>query len=52
MDYTTLRTFADSWGLLAMMIFVIAAVLYAFRPGSKGLADDAKNIPFKDEEND
>ncbi|PWL19176.1 CcoQ/FixQ family Cbb3-type cytochrome c oxidase assembly chaperone [Falsochrobactrum shanghaiense] len=52
MDYNTMRTFADSWGLLAMVIFFIAAVLFAFRPGSKKKADDAKNIPFKDDKDE
>ncbi len=51
MDYNTLREFADSWGLLAMVIFFLFAVFFAFRPGSKKLADEAKNIPFKDDAN-
>ena len=46
MDYNTLRTFADSWGLLAMALFFIGAVLFAFRPGSKASADEASKIPF------
>ncbi len=49
MDYNTLRHMADSWGLLAMAIFFIGAVLFAFRPGSRKHADDAANIPFKEE---
>lgn len=51
MDYQALRTFADSWGLLAMVIFFVLAVIWVFRPGSKKLSDDAANIPFK-EDND
>lgn len=50
MDYNTLREFADSWGLLAMTLFFIFVVLFAFRPGSKKKADDAAEIPFKDDE--
>jgi cytochrome c oxidase cbb3-type subunit 4 len=46
LDYNTLRTFADSWGLLAMTLFFIGAVLFAFRPGSKTSADEASKIPF------
>lgn len=49
MDYQTMRTFADSWALLAMLLFFVGVVLFAFRPGSKELADDAANIPLKDE---
>ncbi|MGH6760288.1 MAG: cbb3-type cytochrome c oxidase subunit 3 [Phyllobacterium sp.] len=52
MDYTTMRHFADSWGLLGMTLFFIFVVLYAFRPGSKQIADTAATIPFKDDEND
>jgi cytochrome c oxidase cbb3-type subunit 4 len=47
--YTTLRHFADSWVLLAMTLFFLGAVLFAFRPGSKKLADEAARIPLKDE---
>ncbi|MGH6775077.1 cbb3-type cytochrome c oxidase subunit 3 [Brucella tritici] len=52
MDYNTMRTFADSWGLLGMAFFFLFVVFYAFRPGSKQIADHAKDIPFKDDAND
>ncbi len=48
MDYQTLRTFADSWVLLAMVVFFISAVLWVMRPWAKDLHDDAASIPFKD----
>ena len=47
--YTKLRHFADSWVLLAMTLFFIGALLFAFRPGSKTLADEAARIPLKDD---
>lgn len=47
--YTAMRHFADSWGLLAMAIFFIAAAIFAFRPGSRKSADDAARIPFKED---
>lgn len=47
--YTALRHFADSWMLLAMTIFFVGAVLFAFRPGSRSMADDAARIPFKED---
>ena len=50
MDYETLRHFADSWGLLALFLFFIGAILFVFRPGSRKRAEDAKKIPFKDDE--
>ena len=47
--YTTLRHFADSWGLLGMTLFFIGSLLFIFRPGAKSLADDAAQIPLKDD---
>lgn len=47
--YTAMRHFADSWGLLAMTLFFVGAGLFVFRPGSRKQADDAANIPFKDD---
>ncbi|MCX8572533.1 MULTISPECIES: CcoQ/FixQ family Cbb3-type cytochrome c oxidase assembly chaperone [Hyphomicrobiales] len=49
MDYTTLRHFADSWGLLAMTVFFIGAVVFALRPGSKEAAERAAQIPLKED---
>jgi len=49
LDYTTMRQFADSWGLVAMMVFFIAVVFFVFRPGSKKVQDDAASIPFKED---
>ncbi len=49
MDYQSMRTFADSWGLLFMALFFLGVVLFALRPGSRKTADDASMIPFKDE---
>ena len=49
MDYHVLRTFADSWGLLAMLGFFVTASAFAFRPGSKELSKDAALIPLKDD---
>jgi cytochrome c oxidase cbb3-type subunit 4 len=47
--YTLLRQFADSWALLAMTLFFIGVVVFAFRPGSRELANDAARIPLKDD---
>ncbi|GGB02040.1 FixQ1 nitrogen fixation protein [Brucella endophytica] len=47
--YTTLRHFADSWGLLGMLLFFIGSILFIFRPGAKSLADDAAQIPLKED---
>jgi len=50
MTYESLRHFADSWGLLAMLIFFVGAIGWTFRPGARAAQDDARMIPFRDEE--
>ena len=47
--YTTMRTFADSWGLLSMALFFVGALIFAFRPGSRSRADEAARIPFEED---
>jgi len=47
--YTALRQFADSWALAAMTLFFIGVVLFAFRPGSRSTAEEAAQIPLKDD---
>ena len=48
--YEALRHFADSWGLLAMLIAFLAFVLWPFRPGARDRNDDAANAIFKDDD--
>ncbi len=48
--YQMLRHFADSWGLLAMMLFFVGLVGWALRPGAKRLHDEAATMIFKDED--
>ena len=50
MDYQELRHFADSWGLVFMVVTLAALVGWAFRPGSRAAQHDASMIPFRDEE--
>jgi cytochrome c oxidase cbb3-type subunit 4 len=45
--YSLLREFADSWVLLALTLFFVAAVVWAWRPGSRKLHEDSANIPFR-----
>jgi len=47
--YTAMRQFADSWGLLGMVLFFVGAVLWTLRPGSKAGADQAARIPLQDD---
>jgi cytochrome c oxidase cbb3-type subunit 4 len=48
--YTAMRHFADSWALLAMTLFFIGVVVFAFRPGSRKQAETAASIPLNDDQ--
>lgn len=48
--YTFLRQLADSWVLLALTLFFLGVILWAFRPGSRPLHDDASAVPFRHDE--
>jgi cytochrome c oxidase cbb3-type subunit 4 len=50
MDYHIFRQFADSWMLLAMVGFFVAAILWPFRPSLRRIHDDSANIPFRHED--
>ncbi len=50
MDYNTFREFADSWGLLYLFILFVGIVLFTFRPGSRKIADDAAQIPLREDD--
>jgi len=47
--YEALRHFADSWGLLAMVIAFLAFVAWPFRPGGRDHNRDAANVIFKED---
>ena len=48
--YTLLREIADSWVLLAMVIFFVGAVIWAFRPSGRKTYSDPADIPFRYED--
>ena len=48
--YTFLRHLADSWFLLAMVMFFVGAVLFLWRPGSRRLHADAASVPFRNDD--
>ncbi|MDJ0826503.1 MAG: cbb3-type cytochrome c oxidase subunit 3 [Rhodobacter sp.] len=48
--YSLLREFADSWMLLALFLFFIGVIVWAFRPGSRAVHKDIANIPFRHED--
>lgn len=49
--YQTMRTFADSWGLLYMVVIFVVVIAWALRPGkaAQQAIDDAASIPFKED---
>lgn len=48
--YSLLREFADSWTLLALFVFFLGAVFWAFRPGSSAAHKETAGIPFRHED--
>lgn len=47
--YTFLRELADSWVLLALTLFFLGAIVWAFRPGSRETHREVANIPLRDD---
>ncbi|MBN2907598.1 MAG: cbb3-type cytochrome c oxidase subunit 3 [Rhodobacteraceae bacterium] len=48
--YSSMRAFADSWALLALTLFFLGVIVWAFRPGSASKHNDSANIPFRHED--
>jgi cytochrome c oxidase cbb3-type subunit 4 len=49
MDYLTAAHFAETWGLIFLMVVFVAVVGYALWPANKAKFDDAAQVPFKDD---
>ncbi len=49
MDFTTLSQFAQTWGLVYLVILFAGVLVYALRPGAKSKFEDAARIPFKED---
>jgi cytochrome c oxidase cbb3-type subunit IV len=47
--YSALREFADSWGLLGLVLVFAGVVLRLFRPSAAPLYRDSALIPFRNE---
>ena len=47
--YTFLRQLADSWVLLALTLFFLGVIVFAFRPGSRAVHAEAASIPFRND---
>ena len=46
--YSLLRQFADSWALLALTLFFLGVIFWAFRPGSRSTHQEAANLIFRE----
>jgi cytochrome c oxidase cbb3-type subunit IV len=49
--YDALRHFADSWGLLAMVVAFACLTAWPFRPGARSANDEAARMIFRDDDN-
>lgn len=47
--YTFLRQLADSWVLLLLTLFFLGVLLFAWRPGSRAMHQDAAESIFRNE---
>ncbi|WP_146588343.1 cbb3-type cytochrome c oxidase subunit 3 [Puniceibacterium confluentis] len=47
--YSLFRQIADSWVLLALFVFFISCILWAWRPGSRAQHQEASALIFRDE---
>jgi cytochrome c oxidase cbb3-type subunit 4 len=47
--YESMRHFADSWAMLAMLVFFAATILVVFLPGARRRAEDAAKIPLRED---
>ncbi len=47
--YGFLRQIADSWALVALTAVFVGVVLFAYRPGSKRLHDEAAATIFRND---
>ena len=47
--YSFLRQLADSWVLLALTVFFLGTIVWAFRPGSRDTHSETAAIPFRNE---
>ena len=47
--YSLLRSFADSWMLLALTLFFVAVLVWVFRPSAKTTYRDAADVVFRND---
>lgn len=50
MDYETLRHFADTWGLVFLLVVFGAVIAWVFRPGSRKTYEKNAEIPLREDD--
>ncbi|HSM18958.1 MAG TPA: cbb3-type cytochrome c oxidase subunit 3 [Hyphomicrobiales bacterium] len=49
MEYETLRHFADTWGLVFLVVVFLGVIMWVMRPGSEETYEEAARIPLKED---
>jgi cytochrome c oxidase cbb3-type subunit 4 len=52
MTYDALRQFADSWGLVILVVIFLVVIAFVFRPGSGKLYRRMSRLPLEDDKKD
>lgn len=50
MDYETLRQFADTWGLVFLVVSFVGAVGFAFRKSARADYERQAQIPLREDQ--
>lgn len=49
MNYEQVSHFAQTWGLLYLVVLFVGMLIYALRPSSRDKFEQAAQIPFKED---
>ncbi len=49
MEYQSVATFAQTWGLVYMVVLFAGVLIYAFRPGAKKTFEEAAKTPLRED---
>jgi cytochrome c oxidase cbb3-type subunit 4 len=50
MTYDALRQFADSWGLLFLVLFLVCVLLFVMRRGSTSHYEAISRVPLEEDD--
>ena len=50
MEFESLWAFKETWGLIFLFLFLIAAFVYAVLPSNKDKFDEAANMPLREDD--